>query len=1027
MEGSAQELSDVNAARRRSSRGKDAIKRASADSALAPHVKSDAVSPSDLRLELSALHDVFGGHTTHEKHHNKNHTSSHSTHQTLQSVMNRQTQSTLFEHMYVWFENKTSADRKFVFKALMAYFILIVILFTIMWYCITTFQQDVSAIEAAGGEIVGTSNFSESIFAVFQLLMAYSLSVVPDYNGIPFMFIWINLSGMLLLAIIVAFLTDAVTDASRNLLAGRSKVFDTNHTVILGYNEATLRTIVQICFIRRMYQLANEEKFGRVLYYIPWLYTMLGWLGLLTTPSTSLAVNNIVLMTNSVAKEDMHREIQQAFVERGIDPWRSRLGTNIICRTGNPSNCNDLLRICAHKAAAFLIMMNADDDETEETDGYVQNGVTLRVLLALRYVLLSNAFSQDHIIHPELRIIIQMTSPSVYINAASFLSPKGEEIVHPLDLTLFANTLMFGCVAHRGLARTFLSLLNLEGTCIRRRRAKVLVSGPEQVPGDCIGKTFTELSREFVDAVLIGLVRPSSNTPSDLLNLNLGLCPDPEHVIEEDDMLIFVSSTISPHTSPESVELSLQSEAKAREDIKINMLDNETREVLTRRNVAVIGWRTIWETEAPRFKHRIDEIFEKCLSRSTLTFVTSLPLGVMRGLMERVGITFERCIESNISLSEAQAARYAQHDDDNTHRPYFTCDRAVYKMPAPHNDCYIIHVVGDGALPEVLEPVIFEKRIDTAIVLGTSAQNRSSDDGQIPKEKGIKGFHKDTRVLSILLLLKKVHAVKGEDTPMHIVGENTEDMTEKLALGPAWKVKRYMPSSKFENKTVTGSKATPSRRGTMSHVIDDIIKGEEGSRAIPDFVNTQAMFARGLVQVLAYPVVSSAITQLFDKRGANLELLRSAAFVPMATSISFSEVKALVTLRCRRPYTSYNGETTVYEVICLGYITSAGVQHIVPPLDEQIEFDEGYRLVVITRAQPKDENWADDDDDDADADAAAASGAGAGGPTGWVGDKINEEEEEEDDGDEEELLGSKGNGGETNERSSLGILFPTTS
>jgi uncharacterized iron-regulated protein len=86
------------------------------------------------------------------------------------------------------------------------------------------------------------------------------------------------------------------------------------------------------------------------------------------------------------------------------------------------------------------------------------------------------------------------------------------------------------------------------------------------------------------------------------------------------------------------------------------------------------------------------------------------------------------------------------------------------------------HVQGDAAYIETLRPIIFDHTIDAVIVLGTQANYN------------LAGRHRDTRVMNVILMLRKLHTEKDEGVPMHIVGENTEDMTARLALAPEAKV-----------------------------------------------------------------------------------------------------------------------------------------------------------------------------------------------------------------------------------------------
>ena len=105
----------------------------------------------------------------------------------------------------------------------------------------------------------------------------------------------------------------------------------------------------------------------------------------------------------------MHVRLEQTLAERGINPARTKLGKNIICRVGDPTNVNDLIRVGAYRASAILVMMTVKDTEEEdESDGKIFNGATLRTCLALRNVLFTNKYSEAHDINPDLRIVMQM-------------------------------------------------------------------------------------------------------------------------------------------------------------------------------------------------------------------------------------------------------------------------------------------------------------------------------------------------------------------------------------------------------------------------------------------------------------------------------------------------------------------------------------------------------------------------------------------------------------------------------------------
>ena len=178
------------------------------------------------------------------------------------------------------------------------------------------------------------------------------------------------------------------------------------------------------------------------------------------------------------------------------------------------------------------------------------------------------------------------------------------------------------------------------------------------------------------------------------------------------------------------------------------------------------------------------------LAGSTITFVNGVAQELFKRHMLEHGLIHEETIE----------------EGENTVSIF------GYARGHKHEGVRLRHITGDAASAPILSPVIMKNTIHTAIVLGTQTTVR------------LGAHHRDTRVLNILLLLRKLWSIKREGVPMHIVGENNEDMTAQLALAPK-------------------------RIGKI--------------RTEPDFVNSQAVSARALVQTL-HPD-PTAISDLFQE------------------------------------------------------------------------------------------------------------------------------------------------------------------
>ena len=121
-----------------------------------------------------------------------------------------------------------------------------------------------------------------------------------------------------------------------------------------------------------------------------------------------------------------------------------------------------------------------------------QNGATIRTVLALRHNLLSNSNYVNHleqgfeVAHEDgntiytnngnnVRIVVQLSAQCRYHRALEFRSPiSHQQLLYPMDLSLFLNKLLFWCTAKPGLAKVLTTIINFEDTAIRCRPAYML-------------------------------------------------------------------------------------------------------------------------------------------------------------------------------------------------------------------------------------------------------------------------------------------------------------------------------------------------------------------------------------------------------------------------------------------------------------------------------------------------------------------------------------------------------------------------
>jgi hypothetical protein len=336
-------------------------------------------------------------------------------------------------------------------------------------------------------------------------------------------------------------------------------------------------------------------------------------------------------------------------------------------------------------------------------------------------------------------------------------------------------------------------------------------------------------------------------------------------IIEPDDLLIFIGPKSSPVHSFEmkgtfaGYVAEAEKIAEANPDIEANRIEFGLTNSKILANTLVCGWRPVWLVHPERLFARIGEIVSQRKSGSMITFLNAVEPPEFARMVLAMGMK---------PLADTQWGA------------------KQYEMKA--EGIIVRHVCGDAAEASVMRPVIMNDTVHTAIVLGTQASVR------------LAGHHRDTRVLNIMLLLRKLWGIKAEGIPMHVVSENDQDMTARLALAP----KRFGPV-----------------------------------RTEPDFVNSQAISARALVQALAFPIIQPAIKDLFVESddSANINVINCSEYVPLDQKMKYGVIRASV-LRAK-------GERS----ICIGVMWGSGRISVLPPHDEYMTLGKNDRLVVLRR------------------------------------------------------------------------------
>ena len=731
----------------------------------------------------------------------------------------------------------------------------------------------------------GTTSLPDAIYTAFEIIVSMDYKSHIQNTEHRFVYLTMLFTGVMIFGVFVGFVTEAVTSFMQSLTSGRTKVVERGHTLVLGWNESTPRLVCQIAFLRRAWRVQNET----------WARTLLPWLRV--PPATPVARSRVVLLANKYAKGEMDDILGTTLAARGISPKRTRIGWDVICRHGDPTEVHDLVRAGAQHATAILLMLNElDEEELRASRGLIHNGGTTRALLALRHLL----YGWEGELNPDLRISVQLSTPSSFVDAAGIMSrhrgaggaPK--QLVQFRDLSKLLNSLMFACAVTPGLSRVLLELLNFDGAALRARDAEQLAGGPTGAVGGLVGLTMAQAAVAWRDGILLGV--------GDAIAEGGGFAGDPGRVLARGDRLLFVSAATNPRALPaaerdaylaRAEEIASVAEAaaagappppgttakakgKSRHSSKIWAAKAERGEEVS---ILVCGWREKWKNEPRSLRDRIDELAQQLTpGPAKVIFMNVVRPDEFAELMARCG--FERAYAfGDGAVLEVDVWKPEDLGND--------VPSAAWAFGAQRPGVQIVHRCADAASSPHLQVVLADYSCDAIIVLGTSAA------------QDLTPHSADLRVLTILLLLRKL--LMHRDEPVHIIGENQEDTTALLALAP--------------------------------HKTHD-----------PDFINTQAIVARALCQSIAFPKMTESVSDLFaDESGsASLLLLPCELYDVPNEALEFGVVLGLVA-RVSRGVDK-----------CAGIMPANNQQQICPDMAARHVYTPGDRLIIISRRTKED-------------------------------------------------------------------------
>lgn len=519
-----------------------------------------------------------------------------------------------------WIYGKLDSDKLLPYELLLGFVAAALFLEGVAWHFFARNHY-----EMTGDEVYGYDSVVTSMYFMGQVLTSAGVDG-PEEEGT-----WSSValkalycvSLMLCLgivAILVGFFTDFVKSLMEDVSKGQSKVLEQNHTLILGWSEATLRVLHQIAHMRETYY--NEHNSNLLRRY---------GCRRRNPPASPIAAYNVVLANTQMSKGEMEDAVRYYFIRRKDSFKHTVVGKHIIFRKADPTDRRDLLRVGADKAASILVMMTEKDAEEEHlSKGTVVNGSSIHTVLALRKVILrcSSGNRGRPFCSPDLRVVVQLSRPCDAFHASAFKARNGSKVVYHSDIFSFLSKCLFSCATQPGLSRVLLDLLDAGDATIRKRAVQELNTAALDtgwLPDGIQGMTLDELQDEVDECVLIGIISRKRPQKGD------GLLPLPERRLTLDDILVYVSKHEMPKfkSSPKCISQMVDEEHRRRDadrdeqakaaprkkqhegsarrymeagNVPRCLRDAENNNENKDQTLVVFGWRKWWGTDTNRLQ-----------------------------------------------------------------------------------------------------------------------------------------------------------------------------------------------------------------------------------------------------------------------------------------------------------------------------------------------------------------------------------------------------------------------------------------
>jgi len=332
----------------------------------------------------------------------------------------------------------------------------------------------------------------------FWMGFTFAADMAEDDHGGPFPYYmeWIfrimnftfSFGGAFIFGIVINFLSSWIDERVEGLRQGKSKVIETGHTLILGWNDRMLGLLEQMCE-------ANASEGG-----LP-----------------------IVILAN-MDKVEMDEWLNDAL------PLEDRLGSKIVTRQGSPIEPSKLIKVAVEYARSIIVLSEGDDPDESDAQ-------SVRKILALTAGL--DAMGKRLQCHVVLEIQ-DIDNAEVAMLGVTVGVP--EDTVVPVVAHDIIGKLMVQCAREIGLSNAFKALMCFAGSeCY----FSSWNAGEGHYDDGMTGKRFADICYNFQNAAILG-VRFANPTDPKLSAINPAgrpfmLNPSGDYVMQHNDRVLVIA------------------------------------------------------------------------------------------------------------------------------------------------------------------------------------------------------------------------------------------------------------------------------------------------------------------------------------------------------------------------------------------------------------------------------------------------------------------------------------------------------